>query len=246
MRSSLIFFLFQRDRAEKVLEEAIEVTKALDDADDAQKKARQSIKRANEDIQSAKIDLEEVILLETFTLEILNKLWSFFQIDKETDDAHKRANGTASKVEELKTRLNKLHVSNVQNDQDAEEIIKQAETVKESANTAHDLATQVSFLSKAKHPYFTILSSSTISAEGQLQNCQRITDGEIERFGERSGAGTESAEPCLQDHGWNDQSAQEASRYVYDPNLATFAESNHLNWIHPQSCTKRTNRTRTS
>lgn len=36
------------------------MVKALDDADDAQKKARQSIKRANEDIQSAKIDLEEV------------------------------------------------------------------------------------------------------------------------------------------------------------------------------------------
>ncbi|XP_065087000.1 laminin subunit beta-1 isoform X1 [Ochlerotatus camptorhynchus] len=142
--------LATKDRAEKVLEEAIEVTKALDDADDAQKKARQSIKRANEDIQSAKIDLEE--------------------IDKETDDAHKRANVTASKVEELKTRLNKLHVSNVQNDQDAEEIIKQAETVKESANTAHDLATQLKDNYKTANATLTARSNASESARERAQN----------------------------------------------------------------------------
>lgn len=123
------------------------MTKALDDADESQKKARQSIKRANEDIQSAKIDLEEVSYLPKIIPNSKRYSCDFYpppiKIDKETDDASNRANITASKVDELKTRLNKLHVSNVQNEQDAEEIIKQAEAVKDSANNAHDLATQV-------------------------------------------------------------------------------------------------------
>lgn len=56
----MIFALFIRERAEKVLAGVLNITRALDDADDAQKKARQSIKQANADIASAKIDLEEV------------------------------------------------------------------------------------------------------------------------------------------------------------------------------------------
>lgn len=133
-----------------MLEDALNVTNALDDADEAQKKARQSIKRANEDIQSAKIDLEE--------------------IDKETDDAHNRANVTAGKVDELKTRLNKLHVNNVQNQQDAEEIIKQAETVKESANNAHDLATQLKDNYKTANATLTARSNASESARERAQN----------------------------------------------------------------------------
>uniref|UniRef100_A0A8D8FJB6 Laminin subunit beta-1 n=1 Tax=Culex pipiens TaxID=7175 RepID=A0A8D8FJB6_CULPI len=144
------YALDTKNRAEKVLEDALDVTNALDDADEAQKKARQSIKRANEDIQSAKIDLEE--------------------IDKETDDAHNRANVTAGKVDELKTRLNKLHVSNVQNQQDAEEIIKQAETVKESANNAHDLATQLKDTYKTANATLTARSNASESARERAQN----------------------------------------------------------------------------
>ncbi|EDS41864.1 laminin beta-2 chain [Culex quinquefasciatus] len=73
------------------------------------------------------------------------------RFDKETDDAYNRANVTAGKVDELKTRLNKLHVSNVQNQQDAEKIIKQAETVKESANKAHVLRLGISLQLKELH-----------------------------------------------------------------------------------------------
>ncbi|XP_038106612.1 laminin subunit beta-1 [Culex quinquefasciatus] len=115
---------------------------------------RQSIKRANEDIQSVKIDLEE--------------------IDKETDDAYNRAIVAAGKVDELETRLNKLHVSNVQNQQDAEEIIKQAETVKESANNAHVLRLGISLQLKDTYKTavatLTVRSNASESARERAQN----------------------------------------------------------------------------
>ncbi|EDS41865.1 laminin beta-2 chain [Culex quinquefasciatus] len=105
------------NRAEKVLEDALDVKNAMDDAKEGK------------------------------------------TIDKETDDAYNRANVTAGKVDELKTRLNKLHVSNVQNQQDAEKIIKQAEMVKESANNAHVLRLGISL--QLKDTYKTAVATLT-------------------------------------------------------------------------------------
>lgn len=43
-----------------MLERAKDVVKALDEAEDAQIKAREAIKKANDDIEMARSDLEEV------------------------------------------------------------------------------------------------------------------------------------------------------------------------------------------
>lgn len=89
----------------------------------------------------------------------LIKINGILQIDKETDDAYNRANVTAGKVDVLKTRLSKLHVSNVQNQQDAEKIIKQAEMVKESANNAYVLRLGISL--QLKDTYKTEVATLT-------------------------------------------------------------------------------------
>ncbi|KAL1378044.1 hypothetical protein pipiens_015859 [Culex pipiens pipiens] len=140
------------------IDEAVRITR---------QEPRQSIKRANEDIQSVKIDLEE--------------------IDKETDDAYNRAIVAAGKVDELETRLNKLHVSNVQNQQDAEEIIKQAETVKESANNAHVLRLGISLQLKDTYKTavatLTVRSNASESARERAQNLlNRASKNTIELF----------------------------------------------------------------
>ncbi|EDS29470.1 laminin beta-2 chain [Culex quinquefasciatus] len=98
-------------------------------------------------------------------------------IDKETDDAFNRANVTAGKEDELKTRLNKLHVSNVQNQQDAEKIIKQAEMVKESANNAHVLRLEISL--QLKDTYKTAVATLTVRSNAS-ESAPCLQDQEID------------------------------------------------------------------
>lgn len=140
----------KKDRAEKVFSGVLNITKALDDADDAQKKARQSIKQANADIASAKIDLEE--------------------IEKETDDAQKRANTTANAVLTLQSRLEQLQKDNILNEHGAQEINNQAEVVKESANNAHERATQLKNDFKTANESLTVQARKSESARERAQN----------------------------------------------------------------------------
>lgn len=56
----IIFCPIFSERALKVLNSAKEMVKSLEEADEAQKKAKQAIAQANDDITSAKNDLEEV------------------------------------------------------------------------------------------------------------------------------------------------------------------------------------------
>ncbi|KAL9705315.1 hypothetical protein quinque_008833 [Culex quinquefasciatus] len=119
-------------------------------------------------------------------LELI-KINGILQIDKETDDAYNRAIVAAGKVDELETRLNKLHVSNVQNQQDAEEIIKQAETVKESANNAHVLRLGISLQLKDTYKTavatLTVRSNASESARERAQNLlNRASKNTIELF----------------------------------------------------------------
>lgn len=118
------FEYFCRKRADDVLESAQKVVQALNEADLAQKKAKEAINAANEDISLAKSDLE--------------------QIDSETGDAQRKASETANKVTDLSGKLNELQKNFLKNDYDAKEIKQQADQVRDAAHNAHEDATKVS------------------------------------------------------------------------------------------------------
>lgn len=54
------FLLHCSERADKVFEQAESLVKSLDDAEEAQEKAKTAIHQAHEDIALAKADLEKV------------------------------------------------------------------------------------------------------------------------------------------------------------------------------------------
>lgn len=101
------------------------MVQALNEADLAQKKAKEAINAANEDISLAKSDLE--------------------QIDSETGEAQRKASETANKVTDLSSKLNELQKNFLKNDYDAKEIKQQADQVRDAAHNAHEDATKVSF-----------------------------------------------------------------------------------------------------
>ena len=61
----------------------------------------------------------------------------------ETKDGQERANATGDIVTDLTNRLSEIRKAFFKNELDANEIKENADGVKESANAAHDLATQV-------------------------------------------------------------------------------------------------------
>lgn len=67
------------------------------------------------------------------------------QIDGETGDAQKKANDTATTVNILTGKLTELGKKFLKNDLDAKEIQRQSDNVKDLANNAHELVTQVSY-----------------------------------------------------------------------------------------------------
>jgi len=113
----------QKKRAEEVLKRAEDVTRNLEEAAEAQSAARNAITRANDDINLATIDLE--------------------QIDEESIDAQKRANETVTQVNSLNDRLLTVQKNALRNDVDAKDVKSRSEQVKDLAVNAHDLASQL-------------------------------------------------------------------------------------------------------
>ncbi|XP_059611859.1 laminin subunit beta-1 isoform X2 [Phlebotomus argentipes] len=140
-----------KKRADEVLTEATKVVTALHDADEAQEKASEAIKKANEDISSARIDLD--------------------QIDGETGDAQKKANDTATTVNILTGKLTELGKKFLKNDLDANEIQRQSDHVKDLANNAHELVTQLKNEYKQAN---NSLSAKAVTSESARERAQHL------------------------------------------------------------------------
>ncbi|XP_055695879.1 laminin subunit beta-1 [Lutzomyia longipalpis] len=140
-----------KKRADEVLTEAKNVAKALEDADEAQEKASEAISKANEDISSARIDLD--------------------QIDGETGDAQKKAHETATTVNILTGKLTELGKKFLKNDLDANEIQRQSDNVKDLANNAHELVTQLKNDYKQAN---NSLSAKAVTSESARERAQQL------------------------------------------------------------------------
>ncbi|XP_037959538.1 laminin subunit beta-1 [Teleopsis dalmanni] len=132
-----------KETANEILQTANSVVKNLDDADDSQAKAEDAIKQANSNIELAAKDLD--------------------QIDLETSEAEAPANATASQVEELAKKVNRLQKNILKNELDAKEIKKEANRVKDSAIEARTDANNLK-------------SSATVANQTLIERAQRSED----------------------------------------------------------------------
>lgn len=177
-----------------MLGKAKNVVEALDTADNAQNKANEAIQKANVDIDLAKSDLEQVCGFGSLLSPDHGLTYLSLQIDGQTGDAQTKATDTANTVLGLAKELNDLQKKLAKNELDARDINLQTDKVKESANNAHESATQLrneyktaneSLATKAKtsesaRERATALlqraSRITLEATGKLQELQKMTN----------------------------------------------------------------------
>lgn len=101
------------------------------------------------------------------------------QIDGQTGDAQTKATDTANTVAGLNKELSELQKKLAKNELDAKEIIEKTETVKESANNAHEMATQLRNQYKSANESLSAKANNSESARERatalLQRASRIT-----------------------------------------------------------------------
>lgn len=101
------------------------------------------------------------------------------QIDGQTGDAQSKAGDTASTVAGLSKELSELQKKLAKNELDAREINAKTDKVKESANNAHELATQLRNQYKSANESLSTKAKTSESARERatalLQRASRIT-----------------------------------------------------------------------
>lgn len=152
---------------------------ALNAADNAQTKANEAILQANVDIDLAKSDLEQVSGIYNSSIVVLIIKSPPFQIDGQTGDAQLKASDTANTVAGLSKELSELQKKLAKNELDAREINLKTDKVKESANNAHELATQLRNDYKSANESLSTKAKTSESARERatalLQRASRIT-----------------------------------------------------------------------
>lgn len=93
------------------------------------------------------------------------------QIDSETDEAKKRADQTATNVNQLSQDLLNLSKKFFENDLNAKKITVRAEEVKDAANNAHDVATQLGNQYKSANDSLTAKAKKS---EVERQRAQQL------------------------------------------------------------------------